>query len=162
MVATRTRTSDQGTVTSSEALTLTEVGNIVVLNIKTQREKVADVDQSHVSFRVEAGLSPAGAAIRLSVLAPDLSGRPRYFDAFLDPMDLASLQIFQILMSQDGIQVCFQDQEGKVIQWVQLSLSQPDRSEFARTVMRAIAHDLKRPHVDFQEAKRAVMRDKAI
>ncbi len=120
------------------------------------------LDTSHLSFRAEAGLSPSGAAIRLSISFRATRGRPCHFDAYLDPRQSESRYIFRRLMAQDEVQVCLHDPEGNRVGQALIPLTQADRNELARTVMRGIAHNLTVASVDFEKARHCMMRDVAI
>ncbi len=138
---------DRPKTASEDALSLEEIDGEVLFAIRTERETLPGL-QHQMSFRAEARLYEAGSAIRLSIKISDLSGRYNRVDTFLDPMRLDSQTIFHRLMAQHKIKVRFHDLDGMPLREAFIPLSQDDRNELARVVMRGIAHDLRLQRVD--------------
>ncbi len=159
MLTTIDRADDKTEPLLANGLALIKTDREIVLQVQTEPDRLTTLDPSQVAFRVEAGLCAAGAAIRLSVSILGISPGPCVFDAYWDPNQLESRGIFQQLMAQEEMRVCFQDLKGSLVTQVTIPSEQTNRSEWARTIMRAIAHDLTLSHVDFQKAKRTMMHD---
>ncbi len=134
---------DRQQTASEEALSLREIDGEIVFVARTEHERLPGLYQFQMSFLAEARLDEIGSVIRLSIKISHRSGRYDQFDTSLDPMQLDSQAIFHQLMAQHKIDVHFEDPDGKPLRQVFIPLSQSDRSELARVVMRGIAHDLK-------------------
>ncbi len=139
---------DRPNTASEKALSLEEMDGEMTFIIRTEREAMPGLYQFQVSFRPEASLHSAGAAIRLSIRISDLSGHYEQLDIFVDPMQVDSQTVFHRLMTQHKITVRFEDLNGKQLGQMFIPLGQSDRNELARVVMRGIAHDLKLHCVD--------------